>query len=144
MDRNGEREGFAPRIPTCSSPSRSDHALRNTAPRDSATRMTDDFPAGSVWLVGAGPGDPELLTLKAQRLLQAADVVGHDRLTPPPILDLARNIGGVDVGATVSVDADDPAAGPDIRAWCRMRSHEFVESTAAEDGTPRFTVRRTH
>ena len=46
-------------------------------------------PAGSVWLVGAGPGDPELLTIKALKVLQGGDVVVHDGLVSDEILDLA-------------------------------------------------------
>lgn len=49
-----------------------------------------DARAGFVWLVGAGPGDPELMTLKAQRVLQEADVIVVDRLVDERVLDYAR------------------------------------------------------
>jgi uroporphyrin-III C-methyltransferase / precorrin-2 dehydrogenase / sirohydrochlorin ferrochelatase len=63
------------------------------AARAELERLLDEgveVPRGFVHIVGAGPGDPELLTLKARRLLHEADVVIHDRLVAPAILELAR------------------------------------------------------
>ena len=62
---------------------------------------------------------------------------------PQPVIRLATHIGDVRLGQTVAVVADDPAARPDIPAWCRMRSQEYVGEDVAADGVPRFVVRRT-
>ncbi|MBK5928288.1 siroheme synthase CysG [Rhodobaculum claviforme] len=65
------------------------------AVRDRLQSLLDEHiagrvPAGRVSLVGAGPGDPELLTLRARNRLHDADVIVHDQLVPRPILDLGR------------------------------------------------------
>ncbi len=61
---------------------------------------------------------------------------------PVPVIRLAQRIGEVPPGGLVAVAADDPAARPDVPAWCRMRGEEYVGEAVADDGVPVYLVRR--
>lgn len=83
---------------------------------------------GTVYLVGAGPGDPELLTLKAADLLATADVVLHDDLVPQAILDRAGSRARV-----VSVGK---------RCGARRITQEKIHALMIEDARRRLSVVR--
>lgn len=67
-----------------------DSALQGTLNETLARHHRKDARKAHIAFVGAGPGDPELLTLKARRAIDEADVIIHDRLVTPEILELAR------------------------------------------------------
>ncbi|MDT0399009.1 MULTISPECIES: cysteine desulfurase/sulfurtransferase TusA family protein [Streptomyces] len=69
------------------------------------------------------------------------DAVG--RRCPIPVIELAKAIGTVPVGATIRVLADDEAARLDIPAWCEMRNQEYSGEEPAPQGTA-YLIRRTH
>ncbi len=73
---------------------------------------------GEAWLVGAGPGDPGLLTVRALQILQTADVILHDRLVSKEVLDLARR------------DADRISVGK--TPGCLMNSQEEINALLVE------------
>lgn len=61
---------------------------------------------------------------------------------PLPVIELARHVEDVAVGEVLAVVSDDVAARADVPAWCRMRGQEYAGEDAADDGVPRYLVRR--
>jgi TusA-related sulfurtransferase len=70
------------------------------------------------------------------------DAVG--RRCPVPVIELARRISDVEIGDSVELMADDPAAAADVAAWCRMRGQELVETRSLEGGVTSYLIRRRH
>ncbi|MEV5609458.1 aminotransferase class V-fold PLP-dependent enzyme [Streptomyces sp. NPDC052225] len=80
----------------------------------------------------AGPGDADAVTV---------DALGMT--CPQPVIELARAIGRVRVGGTVTVVADDEVAAVDIPAWCFTQGHEYVGAVPGSDGAVSYEVRRS-
>ena len=66
----------------------------------------------------------------------------RDLPCPMPVIELARHLGDVAVGELLAVVARDAAAAVDVPAWCRMKEQDYVGADTADDGAPRFVVRR--
>ncbi|WP_322759425.1 sulfurtransferase TusA family protein, partial [Frankia sp. Cr2] len=69
-------------------------------------------------------------------------VDARGRRCPLPIIELARRIRDIDVGADLQLWADDPAAAHDVPAWCRMRVQELISTRKLPGGGTAYLVRR--
>ncbi|HST49522.1 cysteine desulfurase/sulfurtransferase TusA family protein [Jatrophihabitans sp.] len=87
------------------------------------------------------PGSPAVRETEGRT--EAATVLdSRGRRCPLPVLDLARALPDLAIGAELTVLADDPAAAGDIAAWCRMRGQQLVGQQDAGDGGTAYRVRR--
>jgi tRNA 2-thiouridine synthesizing protein A len=103
--------------------------------RGDAARLTDQ-PGADAFSEAERP----VVSPPAPTAVLTIDALG--RKCPIPIIMLAEQIGGIPIGAVVSVLADDPAAYTDIPSWCAMKAHEFVAYQDLPRGWALFIRRR--
>lgn len=106
-------------------------------PAEDVERFLEVLP-GAVAGVREKLGAPMPVTVREENTL-VVDALG--KRCPIPVIELAKVIGDVPVGATIRVLSDDEAARLDIPAWCEMREQEYVGEEPAEKGTA-YLIRR--
>jgi len=90
---------------------------------------------GEVWLVGAGPGDPDLLTRKAEKLIEAASIVFYDALVGPGVLDLIpEDMMRVSVGKRSGRHSKDQASINDLLLDAAQAGHRVVRLKGGDPG----------
>ena len=114
--------------------------VRLSLQRDATREQVDAFCDVAARRRPRAPGEGRPVTRRPE---VALELDCRDLRCPMPVIELARHLGDVAVGAGASaVVAHDPAARVDVPAWCRMREQEYVGEDVADDGAPRYLVRR--
>ena len=109
--------------------------VRLSLTRETTPEQVEDF-------LAVLPGVIEPVARRGEQVSAEIELDCRGQVCPLPVIALARTVAEVAVGDVVAVLATDPAAAVDIPAWCRMKEQEFVGADVADDGTPRFRVRR--
>jgi uroporphyrin-III C-methyltransferase len=109
------------------------HPAGRTRPREQSSGVVGTPDVGRVYLVGAGPGDPDLLTRRAWDLLRAADTVLHDSLTAAELLaEIPDGVAVVDVGKR----PPDPVSQEEIHARLSSRAGAGETVVRLKGGDP--------
>ena len=110
---------------------------------DDVERFLAVLPGAVAAVRAQAPGSPAVQVADDQPEAAPGTVLdSRGRRCPLPVLDLARALPHLRVGAELTVLADDPAAASDIAAWCRMRGQQLVDQHEASGGGTGYRVRR--